>query len=1811
MKSKIFALWLSVMLMASAIIMTANINENVEAKSIVKDDVSHIVSTPFRINNDTDFTSSPKVTGGDGSIGTPWIIENFAIDGTGAGYCLYIGNTTDHFIVRNCYLNNSNGFGSPWDYYGDAGIILYNAANGKVHNCTMFNNAQFGAFVSSSNNITISNCNLSSTSEGVTFYNTIYSTIANCSMFDTSDGVWFTQATRYNTVINNTAIGGSSSGILLNHALCRNNTIIYNNVSYSDEGIMIEHSDNNTITGNIAHNCPSWDGIWVLDSESTTIADNVVNGTISGISISNADNTYISGNSGVNNDVLIQVENSDGCIITDNNASWCNQVGIYSGSACNFNTISNNEAWNNGWHGIYWTAGQNNEISGNTVSGNLQWGIYLTVGNNVLVNNTAEYNTDGGLYVQSSGNTISGNFASNNLGDGIRLLAGSLNTISLNEVRENGGYGFYLTGSSNTLYHNNIMNNVNQAYDDSINFWNLSYPSGGNYWSDYAGVDSNNTAAQNVPPADGMGDTPYTDIDGGAGAMDNYPLMQPFNTTNNPPVIITIDNVGAFEDGLYSVDYNAIDLDGDALVWALDTNATLWLSIDMGTGILSGTPTNSDVGLYWANVTVSDGNGGIDCANFTLTVANTNDAPTGADSTVTMTEDSTYSFVAANFGFSDVDIGDTLSAVRIDTIATAGTLRYMGIDVTAGQVILTADIVNLAFTPATDENGAGYASFTFSVRDSTSVYDATPNNITIDVTAQNDAPTDIVLSSNTINENLPSGTVIGFFTTIDVDLGSTFTYSFVAGAGDTGNAQFQIVGSQLHSNAIFNYETQASYNIRVQTDDGSGGTYVEVFIINVTDVNDAPTGADSTVTMTEDSTYSFVAANFGFSDVDIGDTLSAVRIDTIATAGTLRYMGIDVTAGQVILTADIVNLAFTPATDENGAGYASFTFSVRDSTSVYDATPNNMTIDVTAQNDAPVLGGAGGPPLTYTEGDGPVVIDSTLTLSDTDDTNLESATIQITGNYQNGEDVLAFVNTVNIAGNWNVGLGLLTLTGTDTLANYELALESVTYSDANENPSTLARTVSWQVNDGISNSNIATSTINIVAVNDAPVLGGAGGPPLTYTEGDGPVVIDSTLTLSDTDDTNLESATVQITGNYQNGEDVLSFVNTSNIAGNWNAGLGLLTLTGTDTIANYELALESVTYSDANGNPSTLARTVSWQVNDGIADSNIATSTINLVAVNNAPMAAADGYTITEDGTLTVIVGIGVLANDTDAESSPLTAVLDADVSHGTLTLNLDGSFIYTPTTDYSGPDSFTYHANDGMLDSNIATVTISVTGINDPPVLGTILNKAVDELTLLSFAATATDPDIPANTLTFTLEGIPPAGASITSGGAFSWTPTEAQGPGFYNITVRVSDGTLFDNQIFMITVNEVNVAPVAANDAASVDEDSSANTIDILANDLDGDGNTLTIIAVTQGTHGTATIAGNTVEYTPTADYFGTDTFTYTINDGNGENATATVTVTITNVNDNPTAADDAATISEDSGARTILVLGNDGFAPDVSETLTIIAVTQGAHGTVAITTGGTRLTYTPTANYHGTDTFTYTISDGNGGTATGTVTVLVENVNDTPVITTDDVSTAVGGDNYTVDYDATDIDGGTLTWTLVTTADWLEIDAATGVLNGIAEVGTFSIQVIVSDGNGGSASSHFTLTVTQLDSDGDGVPDGSDAFPQDPNESADTDADGTGNNADTDDDDDAAPDAEDDFPLDPNETLDTDGDGTGNNADTDDDGDGVADADDPEPLNPAITGNEYDGGWPYWDVVMSIMVALLIALICLAIVWYLRRR
>src|SRR5260221_696933 len=183
-----------------------------------------------------------------------------------------------------------------------------------------------------------------------------------------------------------------------------------------------------------------------------------------------------------------------------------------------------------------------------------------------------------------------------------------------------------------------------------------------------------------------------------------------------------------------------------------------------------------------------------------------------------------------------------------------------------------------------------------------------------------------------------------------------------------------------------------------------------------------------------------------------------------------------------------------------------------------------------------------GSALAFTEGNSATVVDAGLTVTDPDSTNLASATMSITGNFVTGEDALAFTNQNGIAGSFNATTGVLALTGSATVANYQAALHSVTYANGSTNPSTLTRTVSVVANDGTANSNTATGALTVAAANNPPVVAMTASA-LAFTEGNNATVVAEGLTVTLPDSPTLASATMSIVGNFVTGQDVLGFTN--------------------------------------------------------------------------------------------------------------------------------------------------------------------------------------------------------------------------------------------------------------------------------------------------------------------------------------------------------------------------------------------------------------------------------------------------------------------------------------------------------------------------------------------------------------------------------------------------------------------------------------------------------------------------------------------
>ena len=483
-----------------------------------------------------------------------------------------------------------------------------------------------------------------------------------------------------------------------------------------------------------------------------------------------------------------------------------------------------------------------------------------------------------------------------------------------------------------------------------------------------------------------------------------------------------------------------------------------------------------------------------------------------------------------------------------------------------------------------------------------------------------------------------------------------------------------------------------------------------------------------------------------------------------------------------------------------------------------------------------------------------------------------------------------------------------------------------------------------------------------------------------------------------------------------------------------------------------------------------------FKVNDGARDSNTATVSINVTPVNDAPVAVDDSANTDEDTPVTV----SVLANDTDIEGDTLSVGGVGTPSHGSAVI-VGSDVKYTPAADYNGADSFTYTASDGHGGTATGTVNVNVAGVNDGPVANDDA-ATTDEDTAVNVNVVGNDTDVDTDTLSVTAVTTPAHGTATFAGGSVTYTPA-ADYNGGDSFTYTVGDGHGGSAWATVtVTVKAVNDAPTAANDAATVAEDSGANTVAVLGNDTDVDSDTLSVSAVTQGAYGSVANNGNSVSYTPNANFNGTDSFGYTVSDAHGGTATATVSITVTAVNDNPVASNDTATTDEDTPVSVDVVFNDNDIDGD---TLSLESVDSATHGSVAVVGG--QAVFTPASNYNGPASFDYVVSDGHGGTADGSVSVTVNSVNDNPVASAD-VATTNEDVSVTVNVltNDSDVDGDMLSVTSAGGATQGSVSVSAGGVTYTPNAnanGTDSFTYTVSDGHGGTASATVSITINAV--------------------------------------------------------------------------------------------------------------------------------
>ncbi|WP_068606939.1 tandem-95 repeat protein [Paenibacillus swuensis] len=1128
--------------------------------------------------------------------------------------------------------------------------------------------------------------------------------------------------------------------------------------------------------------------------------------------------------------------------------------------------------------------------------------------------------------------------------------------------------------------------------------------------------------------------TPFADLNGtdtftveisdGQGGTAEAGVTIIVTPVNDPPVAADISDTTA-EDIPSTGKVSATDADGDIVIFSLNTPPANGTAVVNPDGTYTYTPAPDFNGTDSFTVLADDGNGGTDTATVTIQVTPVNDPPVTADITVTLPEDTV---AAGQVTATDVD-GDSLT-FALNTPPSYGVVN-VAVDGT------------FTYTPNADFHGQD----SFTVRVSDGNGGTAEANVTLLITLVNDPPVAMDVADTTSEDTVSNGQV----TATDVD-GDPLTYVLATGPAN-GTVIVQADGSYTYTPAL-NFNGVDSFTVEVS--DGNGGTDLAVVTVTVVPVNDPPTAPDQALTTPEDTPLS---GSIGATDVD-GDALTYVIVSP-AEHGTFT------------LNAD-GTFQYVPNPDFNGID----TVMIQVSDGNGGTAESDIVITVTPVNDAPVA-----EDISFAVRQDSSTI-SQVTATDVDGDTLTYALLIAP---VNGTAVVAADGSlVYTPAPGFTGSDSFTVIASDGNGGTDTATVSVfVYPTINDD---LAQDVSLTTDEDtpVSGTVPATPPVGntlVFGLFSPPVHGNAAVNPdgtFTYTPNDNYHGVDSfaVLVSSDPDgqsDISVISITVAAVNDAPVAEDAsLTIAEDKLITQKLNA----LDVDG--DVLKYSLATEPVNGTasvDADGNYTytpnpnfngTDVFTILVEDPGGLSDT--ATINVTILPVNDAPVTTNVSLTSPE-GTLAT----GQIEAD-DVDGDPLTFSLNTSPSYGSAAVNLDGTFTYSPNAFFHGTDSFTVLVSDGRGGTALSNVTVTVTPVNDPPVALDVSDFTSEDVPS-NGQVTATDVD--GDALTFSLNTPPANGSAVVNpDGSYTYTPAPDFN-GTDSFTVLVDDGNGgTDIAVVTVQITPVNDPPVASDLSLATTEDTAVGG-QVTATDVDGD--TLVFQLLTEPSRGVVSMnPDGTFTYTPDLDFNGPDTFTVQVTDGNGGTDEASVFITVTPVNDAPVALD-----LEDTTAEDIPSIGQLSASDVDGDALVYSLNTPPTRGTAVVNPDGA-YTYTPDANFNGTDSFTFLVSDGNGGNDTGTVTIAVTPVNDPPVasdvslITLED--TPVNGQ-----VTATDVDGDVLVYDIFTPASngtvLMNPDGSftyTPNLN-FNGVDTFTVQV--SDGNGGTNEASVSVTITPV--------------------------------------------------------------------------------------------------------------------------------
>ena len=1132
---------------------------------------------------------------------------------------------------------------------------------------------------------------------------------------------------------------------------------------------------------------------------------------------------------------------------------------------------------------------------------------------------------------------------------------------------------------------------------------------------------------------------------------------------NDVVVVGDIDLGSVAEDGTITfTDEDLIasssDVDGDNLIVTEVSLATnIGTFTDNGNGTYTFTPTENfngeDVPF---NFTVSDGltEGS---ATATLDVTAVNDAPVvGNIDLGTTPEDTTITFTAADLLALSTDVeGNDLSVTNVSVSADLGTLTNNGGD-------------NYTFTPAANFNGEDVP-FSFTVSDGTTTVSATA---TLDVTTVNDAAVvgNIDLGATAEDTAITFTATDLLASSSDVD-GDNLSVTDVSVSAD--------VGTLTNVGDIYTFTPAENFNgedvpFNFTVSDGTITTSATA-TLDVTAVNDAPVVEDIDLgATTEDTAITFTATDLlaSSSDVD-GDNLNVTSVSVSADMGTLTNVG-------GIYT-------FTPAENFNGEDVP-FNFTVSDGTITTSAT---ATLDVTAVNDAPVVEDID---LGATTEDTAITFTATDLLassSDVDGDNLNVTNVSVSadvGTLTDVGDAYTFTPAENFNGedvpfNFTVSDGTTTTSATATL-DVTAVNDAAVVGDIDLGATLEDTAVTFTAADLLASSsdvdgdNLSVTNVSVSA--DVGTLANVGGIyTFTPTENFNGQDVPFSFTVSDGTTTTSATATLDVTA-----------VNDAAVIGDIDLGATLedtaVTFTAADLLASssdVDGDNLSVTNVSVSADVGTLANVggiytftpaenfngedvpFSFTVSDGTTTTS-ATATLDVTAVNDAPVVENIDLGATDEDTATTFTAADLLAfsSDVDGDNLSVTNVsVSADV--GTLT-NVGGIYTFIPTENFNGEDvPFNFTVSDGTTTTS-ATATLDVTAVNDAAVVGDINLGATDEDTAITFTAAdllASSSDVDGDNLSVTNVSVSADVGTLTNvGDTYTFTPAENFNGEDVPFNFTVSDGTTTTSATATLDVTAVNDAAVVGDiDLGTTAEDTAVTftAADLLAfsSDVDGDNLNVTNVSVSADV-GTLTNVGGIYTFTPAENFNGEDVpFNFTVSDGT-TTTSATATLDVTAVNDAAVVGDiDLGATDEDTAitftAADLLASSSDVDGDNLNVTNISVSADVGT-----LTNVGDIYTFTPAENFNGEDVpFSFTVSDGTT-TTSATVTLDVTTVNDAPVVENIDLGatdedTAITFTANDLLASSSDVDGDNLNVTNVS------VSADVGTLTNVGGIYTFT--------------------------------------------------------------------------------------------------------------------------------------------------------